>query len=157
MSAWVIRAWEPEPPAGEDALEWRKVTTVPVQTGEQAWQRVRWYRWRWLAQDFRHRLKTAAATAQRGSAVATVEDPDSVGLAVAGTARDCADCPSSPSERGAPCEGAPGSCPPDQEDRCRDERASWMEELVARRSSGGFSPSCVICVYLSGPGSPSGR
>jgi hypothetical protein len=74
LPVWVVRVWEPEPPAGAEPLEWLLVTTVPVTTTEQAWQRVQWYGWRWLAEDFHHALKTgwktrATADAQRGGAV----------------------------------------------------------------------------------------
>lgn len=58
LAAWVIRVWEPEPPEGQKPLEWLLVTTVPLSTTEQAWERVNWYRWRWLDEDFHHALKT---------------------------------------------------------------------------------------------------
>jgi hypothetical protein len=48
VKAWVIRVWEPEPPDGAEALEWILVTTVPVLNEEDAWERVKWYKWRWL-------------------------------------------------------------------------------------------------------------
>jgi hypothetical protein len=58
VKAWVVRVWEPEPPDGGEALEWILLTTVPVQSVEDAWERVRWYRWRWLLEDFHKVLKT---------------------------------------------------------------------------------------------------
>ena len=65
LPVWVVRVWEPEPPAGMDPLEWLLVTTVPIANAEQAWQRVRWYSWRWLAEDFHHALKTGCQIEQR--------------------------------------------------------------------------------------------
>jgi hypothetical protein len=58
IPVWVVRVWEPAPPAGTEPLEWLLVTTVPITTTEQAWERVRWYGWRWLLEDFHHVLKT---------------------------------------------------------------------------------------------------
>jgi hypothetical protein len=58
VKAWVIRVWEPEPPDGGEALEWILVTTVPLSCEEDAWERVKWYKWRWLLEDFHKVLKT---------------------------------------------------------------------------------------------------
>lgn len=38
VKAWVVRVWEPEPPDGGEALEWILVTTVPIDTIEDAWE-----------------------------------------------------------------------------------------------------------------------
>jgi hypothetical protein len=65
LPVWVLRVWEPEPPAGVEPLEWLLVTTVPVATTEQAWQRIQWYGWRWLAEEFHHALKTGCQIEQR--------------------------------------------------------------------------------------------
>jgi hypothetical protein len=40
MKVSVVRVWEPEPPEGVEALEWILVTSVMVNTIEDAWQRV---------------------------------------------------------------------------------------------------------------------
>jgi hypothetical protein len=65
LPVWVIRVWEPEPPADVDPLEWLLVTTVPTASIEQAWERARWYGWRWLSEDFHHALKTGCQIEQR--------------------------------------------------------------------------------------------
>lgn len=65
LPVWVVRVWEPEPPDGADPLAWLLVTTIPVANAEQAWQRVHWYGWRWLAEDFHHALKTGCQIEQR--------------------------------------------------------------------------------------------
>lgn len=65
LPVWVVRVWEPEPPAGAAPLEWLLVTTVPIASPEQAWERVRWYGWRWLAEDFHHALKTGCQIEMR--------------------------------------------------------------------------------------------
>lgn len=58
VKAWILRAWEPEPPDGGEALEWILVTTVPIFSEEDAWERVKWYKWRWILEDFHKVLKT---------------------------------------------------------------------------------------------------
>ena len=51
LSLWVVRVWELEPPEGEEPLEWILLTSVQVSSSEQAWQRVDWYRCRWIVED----------------------------------------------------------------------------------------------------------
>ncbi len=58
LVVWVVRVWEPEPPEGVEGLEWVLLTSVPTATVEQAWQRVDWYRARWLVEDYHQGLKT---------------------------------------------------------------------------------------------------
>lgn len=54
----VVRTWEPDPPEGEEALEWLLLTSVTVKGEEDAWERVQWYRMRWLVEDYHQCLKT---------------------------------------------------------------------------------------------------
>jgi hypothetical protein len=54
----VVRTWEPDPPAGEEALEWMLLTSVAVEGEEDAWERVEWYRMRWIVEDYHQCLKT---------------------------------------------------------------------------------------------------
>ena len=54
----VVRTWEAEPPAGEEALEWLLLTSVEVENEEQGWERVAWYQMRWLVEDYHQCLKT---------------------------------------------------------------------------------------------------
>jgi hypothetical protein len=54
----VVRTWEPDPPQGEEALEWLLLTSVSVENEEQAWERVEWYRMRWIVEDYHQCLKT---------------------------------------------------------------------------------------------------
>src|SRR5258707_14891158 len=50
--------WEPDPPEGVEGLSWVLLTSVPVQTLEQAWERVDWDRARWIGEDYHQGLKT---------------------------------------------------------------------------------------------------
>jgi hypothetical protein len=63
LAVWVVRVWEPAPPAGQDALEWILLTNVPVVRGlvvvvEQAWERVDWYLCRPIVEELHKALKT---------------------------------------------------------------------------------------------------
>ena len=65
VKASLVRVWEPKPPEGVEALEWILVTSVTVNTAEDAWQRVTWYKWRWLIEDFHKVLKTGCLLEDR--------------------------------------------------------------------------------------------
>jgi hypothetical protein len=58
LDLWVVRVWEPLPPAGVEPLEWILLTSIPVQTLADAWERVCWYRCRWLIEEFHKVLKS---------------------------------------------------------------------------------------------------
>src|SRR6266849_4723768 len=58
LVVWVVRVWEPQPPEGVQGLEWVLLTSVPTDTLEQAWERVDWYRARWIVEDYHQGLKT---------------------------------------------------------------------------------------------------
>lgn len=55
---WAVRVWEPAPPAGVAPVEWRLITSVPVVTVDDAWERVDWYTARWLIEELHKGLKT---------------------------------------------------------------------------------------------------
>lgn len=65
VPVWVVRVWECEPPAGEEALEWILVTSLSTETCEQAWLRVDWYRCRWIVEEYHHCLKTGCRLEER--------------------------------------------------------------------------------------------
>src|SRR5436305_13797881 len=65
LVVWVIRVWEPEPPEGVQGLEWVLLTSVPTATLAQAWQRVDWYRARWIVEDYHQGLKTGCSIEER--------------------------------------------------------------------------------------------
>ncbi len=65
LPAWVVRTWEPDPPADEpDPLEWILLTTVPTAAVAAAWERVDWYCRRWLVEDYHQCLKTGCRAEQ---------------------------------------------------------------------------------------------
>jgi hypothetical protein len=65
LVVWVVRVWEPAPPEGVEPLEWVLLTSVPTQTVQQAWERVDWYRARWIVEDYHQGLKTGCRVEQR--------------------------------------------------------------------------------------------
>jgi hypothetical protein len=65
LVVWVVHVWEPEPPEGIEPLEWVLLTSVPTHSAAQAWQRVAWYRARWIVEDFHQGLKTGCRMEQR--------------------------------------------------------------------------------------------
>ena len=65
LTVWVIRVWEEQTPEGEEPLEWILLTSVPTTTLEQAWERVDWYGYRWLAEDYHQCLTSGCRIEQR--------------------------------------------------------------------------------------------
>ena len=65
MLVWVVRVWEVDAPEGVEPLEWVLLTSLPVETVEQAWERVGWYRRRWIVEDYHQALKTGCRMEER--------------------------------------------------------------------------------------------
>lgn len=66
ISVCVIRAWEVHAPAEvEEPIEWILITSVPTRTVDEAKERVRWYTYRWLTEDYHQCLKTGCAIEKR--------------------------------------------------------------------------------------------
>ncbi len=65
LTVCIIRVWEKQAPEGEEPLEWVLVTSVPTTTLEQAWERVEWYRHRWLVEDYHQCLKSGCRMEER--------------------------------------------------------------------------------------------
>ncbi len=65
LALWVVRVWEPLPPPGVEPIEWLLLTSVPVLSVDDAWERVRWYRCRWLIEEFHKVLKSGCRLEDR--------------------------------------------------------------------------------------------
>lgn len=61
LPGWVVRVAESDPPAGVEPLEWILLTNVPVRCAADAWQRVDWYRVRWVVEEYHKGQKTGCA------------------------------------------------------------------------------------------------
>jgi hypothetical protein len=62
---WVVRVWEPDTPAGEEPIEWILLTTIAVESPEQAWTIGHWYSLRWLIEEYHKCLKTGCKVEER--------------------------------------------------------------------------------------------
>ena len=65
LSVNVVRVWEPKPPAGQPAMEWRLYTSEPISTPEQMLAVVDAYRSRWVIEEFFKALKTGCSMEKR--------------------------------------------------------------------------------------------
>jgi len=65
LSAWVIRVWEPDPPADAEALEWVLVCSLPTTTRQELRQRRDWYSCRWLVELYHLAEKTGCGEEER--------------------------------------------------------------------------------------------
>lgn len=61
LALWVVCVREDNPPKGVTPLEWILLTNVPVTTEEHGWERVDWYRQRWVLEEFHKAKKTGCA------------------------------------------------------------------------------------------------
>lgn len=58
LPLWVVRVYEPDPPAGETALEWFLLTNQPLETAGHVKDVVSWYECRWIIEEYHKALKT---------------------------------------------------------------------------------------------------
>jgi hypothetical protein len=61
----IVRVWEPDPPAGQAAVEWVLVTNLPIVSPAQLEAIVDVYRLRWTIEEYFKALKTGCAFEQR--------------------------------------------------------------------------------------------
>lgn len=65
LELWLVRVWEPNPPAGEQPIEWLLLTSEPCETEAEIARVVDIYRSRWMIEDFFKALKTGCALEDR--------------------------------------------------------------------------------------------
>lgn len=58
LPLFIVDVFEPQPPTGEAAVHWLLLTSLPVETGQQAQQVVTFYTYRWLVERFHYVLKS---------------------------------------------------------------------------------------------------
>ena len=58
VKLWAVWVHEPQPPAGVEAIDWMLLSDLPVQNGEEAWERVQWYCRRWIIEEWHRVLKS---------------------------------------------------------------------------------------------------
>jgi hypothetical protein len=64
LTLWAIRTWEPAPPPDMEPIEWLLLTSVRVDTLQEALERIEWYTYRWLVEEYHSCLKTGCAIEQ---------------------------------------------------------------------------------------------
>jgi hypothetical protein len=58
LPLWIIHVWEPNPPRGQERLEWFLLTNEPVETFDDACRVIGWYECRWIVEEYHKALKT---------------------------------------------------------------------------------------------------
>jgi hypothetical protein len=62
LRVWVVRVWEPQPPVGEDALEWVLLSSLSADSDAELRQKRDWYTLRWpVAEDYHQAEKTGCS------------------------------------------------------------------------------------------------
>lgn len=61
LAVHVVSVWEVGAPPDEEPIEWRLITTEPIDTVDQVLRIVEWYRTRWLIEEFFKALKTGGS------------------------------------------------------------------------------------------------
>lgn len=66
LQAWIVRAAEYEPvPEGSEELEWVLISSLPIENASQAWERVEWYKKRWVIEEYHQCLKSGSSIERR--------------------------------------------------------------------------------------------
>ncbi len=65
LSLWAVYAQEEQPPPGEAPIAWMLLTTIPVNSLDEAQEKLRWYTCRWQIEVFFKILKSGCRIEQR--------------------------------------------------------------------------------------------
>jgi hypothetical protein len=65
LALWGVWAYEPAPPQGVESLDWKLLTSVPVNSAEDALERLEWYAARWGIEQWHKVLKSGCRIEQR--------------------------------------------------------------------------------------------
>jgi hypothetical protein len=66
LNLWAVWVYEDMPPHGAERLEWMLLTDLPINTSDEAWEKVLWYRLRWGIEEWHRVLKSGCGAEQRG-------------------------------------------------------------------------------------------
>lgn len=58
LGVWLIRVWEPNPPAGQEPLEWFLFTNQVIESPDDAVEVAGWYECRWIVEEYHKAKKT---------------------------------------------------------------------------------------------------
>jgi len=65
LTVWIVHAWEEDAPAGVEKVEWFLASSLAVESGSEALERLEWYTTRWVVEDYHQCLKTGCAIEHR--------------------------------------------------------------------------------------------
>ncbi len=65
IQIWAVLICEEAPPEGEEAIEWLLLTTVAVESFEDACERISWYTCRWIIETYHKVLKSGCRVEER--------------------------------------------------------------------------------------------
>lgn len=65
LALWGVWAYEPNPPAGVEPLDWKLLTSVPVTAANEALERLEWYAVRWGIEQWHRVLKGGCSIEKR--------------------------------------------------------------------------------------------
>jgi hypothetical protein len=66
LNLWAVWVFEDTPPHGVERLEWMLLTDLPINTSDEAWEKVLWYRVRWGIEEWHRVLKSGCRAERRG-------------------------------------------------------------------------------------------
>lgn len=64
LAVWVLRVWGDNASGGEQPLEWLLLSTLPIESAEQARERADWYQHRWVIEQYHKAIKTGCGMEQ---------------------------------------------------------------------------------------------
>lgn len=65
LQLWAVWVHEPEPPAGQEAIDWMLLTDLPITNAQEAWEKVQWYCRRWGIEEWHRVLKSGCQVERR--------------------------------------------------------------------------------------------
>jgi hypothetical protein len=65
LSLWAIWVSEINAPKGVEPIDWMLLTDISIETAEQAWEKVQWYRCRWGIEEWHRALKSGCSVERR--------------------------------------------------------------------------------------------
>jgi hypothetical protein len=65
LKLFAVWLHEDTPPKGAEPLEWMLLTDLPINSAEEAWEKIEWYCYRWGIEEWHRVLKSGCAVEQR--------------------------------------------------------------------------------------------
>jgi hypothetical protein len=65
IQLWAVWVHEPNPPAGQEPIDWMLLTDLPITNASEAWEKVQWYCRRWGIEEWHRVLKNGCEVERR--------------------------------------------------------------------------------------------